>query len=140
MVSPILKVAAYIIQRQQGELRLLAFRHRDDPETTLQLPGGTVDPGEALEEAIRREVFEESGLSHLELIGKVGEDPFSWQGRPHVRHFFLFHAPEEVPGCWEHIVTGNGEDAGIVYAYEWLPPAAWGQLHHAFHVFLGAVK
>lgn len=130
------KVAAYIIRPHTEGPHLLAFRERDFPELALQPPGGTVDPGEALEMAVRREVAEESGLTDLHLVGKIGEDPFHWEGLPHVRHFYLFQAPVDLPDTWDHVVTGAGEDAGIVYSYEWLPPDRYHLLHRGFRVFL----
>ena len=45
-----------------GELRL----------TERVLPKGGVEPGESLEEAARREIEEEAGLSSLEVIEKLG--------------------------------------------------------------------
>ena len=44
----------------KGDL-FLSVSRKDDP-TSFGLPGGKVDPDETLEEACRREVFEETGL------------------------------------------------------------------------------
>ena len=51
-----------------GELRLLLFRfdHKRGPlagQSFWATPGGGVDPGESFEEAARREMLEETGLS-----------------------------------------------------------------------------
>lgn len=50
---------------------LLVFQH---PDAGIQLPAGTVEPGEAFETAALREVEEETGLSNSRLISKLGSD------------------------------------------------------------------
>ena len=53
------KVFAYITNRQW----LLLFTHLNAPEAGIQVPAGTIEAGESPEEAVLREVFEETGLS-----------------------------------------------------------------------------
>lgn len=43
--------------------------------------GGKVDKGESIEEAAKRELFEESGLA-VDVIEKMGVLDFSWQNKP----------------------------------------------------------
>ena len=63
------------------------------------LPKGGVEPGESLEEAARREIEEEAGLSSLEVIEKLGirarlsYDRACWIST----HYFLF-VTEQVEG------------------------------------------
>ncbi|MEP4064813.1 MAG: NUDIX domain-containing protein, partial [Nitratireductor sp.] len=42
---------------------LLVFVEPDHPDPDIQVPGGTLDPGESYLQAARREFFEETGLS-----------------------------------------------------------------------------
>ena len=53
--------------------RLLVFTETDCPEAGLQVPAGTLEPGEDPRSGVLREAEEETGLSNLELLGLVGE-------------------------------------------------------------------
>lgn len=70
----VLVTAGVVLVNQAGEILLLQ-RH----DGVWDLPGGHMEPGEALEETAARELFEETGLSaaHLELLGVAsGEETF----------------------------------------------------------------
>ena len=56
------------ITNDRGEVLLVRTFWRDD---TWELPGGRVDPGETLPDALLREIFEESGI-HACLEGVTG--------------------------------------------------------------------
>jgi 8-oxo-dGTP diphosphatase len=63
-----LRPGAYAIIPRRGNLLLT---HQARPESEFQLPGGGIDPGESPYQALRREVFEETGWS-LSAIRKLG--------------------------------------------------------------------
>ncbi|MGA7937183.1 MAG: NUDIX domain-containing protein [Kovacikia sp.] len=66
-------VGAYIIrQSEPGFYQLLLFKHPDCAEAPLQIPGGGVEPGESMEQALHREIFEETGLSNLTIVRPLG--------------------------------------------------------------------
>ncbi|CAK1360395.1 unnamed protein product [Cercospora beticola] len=44
-----------------------------------ELPGGKVDPGETIREGLIREIFEETGLHVVEVVGKLAETPWTSQ-------------------------------------------------------------
>ena len=68
-----LKVGAFILRPQpEGAERLLRFTHPDFPEAPIQIPGGTVEKGEAVESALHREIEEETGLANLRVRRKLG--------------------------------------------------------------------
>jgi 8-oxo-dGTP pyrophosphatase MutT (NUDIX family) len=63
------KVSAFVTSRKNGAASLLLFRH---PNAGIQIPAGTVDEGEDVEMAVRREVAEETGLSDVHVVTKIG--------------------------------------------------------------------
>jgi 8-oxo-dGTP diphosphatase len=63
----IVAVTAYITN-EKGELLLVRNYHRSD---TMEMPGGQVEEGETLEEAVHREIFEETGVT-VSLTGVTG--------------------------------------------------------------------
>lgn len=94
LLKPVEKVIAYITREKYGRLELLVFEHEDFPTAGIQVPAGTVDPGEDVSSALLREVLEESGLrlsnagKHLGRFEWIREDRgelclggrFSWAG------------------------------------------------------------
>ena len=119
------KVIAYITRERGGETQLLVFEHVDFPDAGVQVPKGTVEPGETLESAARREVREESGLTELdglEFIGQITQTAF---GAAEEWNFFALRADGNIADCetWTHRVRGRGEDEGMRFRYYWVPLA-----------------
>ena len=53
----------------------------------------------------------------------VGELAIAEPGFPSARyahHAFLVEA-DGLPDAWEHVVTGDGDDAGLIFSYTWEP-------------------
>lgn len=125
-LSVVEKVGACIIRRnREGLHELLLFCHADMPEVPVQIPGGTLEVGlETIEEALHREVLEESGLVGLEVVRKIGVSDWFWEKEQFwvKRHVFLLEAPPETPDTWVHAVSGSGTDAQMPFAYYWLRP------------------
>ncbi len=108
----ILKVLIYITH---GD-RLLVFTHPEHPAAGLQVPGGTVETGEALVTAAFREAREETGLRDLCLVRRLGMRWFD--GRPygksecHLRHFFHLTCTTHPPTTWEHVEMASSDLTG----------------------------
>ncbi|MBF6590548.1 MAG: GNAT family N-acetyltransferase [Ktedonobacterales bacterium] len=114
------KAYCYITRRHQGMAQVLVFRHRDYPEAGIQVPKGTIEPGERPATAALREGTEETGLSDLILLGRLARDTHrAADGLVSERHFFHLRAAR-VPDTWEHTVTGVGDDRGLVFVYWWI--------------------
>jgi len=61
---------------QKGNFKGIVLIERKNPPVGLALPGGFVEVGETVEEAVKRELFEEINLNfHIERILGVFSDP-----------------------------------------------------------------
>lgn len=63
------KVTAFIVRERNGVKELLVFKH---PTAGVQIPAGTVEEGEDLETAVKRETYEETGLQSVEIENYLG--------------------------------------------------------------------
>ena len=63
------KVTAFIVRERDGVRELLVFKH---PTAGVQIPAGTVEKGEDIETAVKRETYEETGLRFVEIEGYLG--------------------------------------------------------------------
>ncbi len=63
------KVTAFIVRERNGVKELLVFKH---PTAGVQIPAGTVEKGEDIETAVRRETYEETGLQFVEIENYLG--------------------------------------------------------------------
>ena len=109
------KVITYVVRQASERRELLVFEHRDDFEAGVQVPAGTVEPGEAIEAATYREIEEESGLTRarVRLVAElaVADEPEVQQ----VCHVFHLAPVTALPDRWSYTVRGSGEDAEMVF-------------------------
>ena len=121
---PLRKRVVVYVEREDG---LLVFDHRDHPEAGTQVPAGGVHRDEGLIEAAIREVHEETGVrldAEPTLLGT--HEHLDGLGQPALSHFFRADAPERLPRVWQHIVSGDGEDAALVFDCRFDPsPELW---------------
>jgi len=114
------RVVAYLTRAGENGRELLVFEHRDYPEAGVQVPAGRLDPGEDLEPALLREIAEESGLENVRIIGELPDSESHYESR-YENHGFHAVADGELPDEWEHVVYGDGDDAGLTFRYRWVP-------------------
>jgi len=113
------KVMAYVTH----EKRLLVFAHPDFPEAGIQVPAGTVEPGEDPDRAVMREAFEETGLTCLELVRFLGERNYEMSdfGRNEIQHRRFYHltCTERPQERWQHAETSGGKHEAIMFDFFW---------------------
>ena len=87
--APIAGVGAVIVRGGEPPAVLLIRRGQEPLKGQWSLPGGAVELGETLEEAVRREVLEETGLA-VEPAGVVQAfDRISRDGEGRVRYHYV---------------------------------------------------
>jgi 8-oxo-dGTP pyrophosphatase MutT (NUDIX family) len=115
------RVLVYVTRQRDGRTQLLVFDQRGDPQAGTQVPAGRIDPGETLEQGLRRELHEEAGLERVRIVRELpvlGD----WVARsPYDNHAFEVRVDGREPAdSWEHVVHGDGDDAGLVFEYRWV--------------------
>ena len=116
------RVAAYVVRAAPSGRELLVFDHAGLPAAGRQVPAGGVLAGEPLEEAVRREVAEETGLADVTVRTSLGVSrrPHPQTGAPRVTAFY-YATTGDPRGGWEHEVSGDGEDGGLRFDCYFLP-------------------
>jgi len=120
----IIKVTAYITV---GD-KLLVFRYVDVPEAGIQVPAGSVEPGEDLDSAVLREANEETGLNDLKICSYLGKKNyvFDMPGEGEVdihRHYYHLSWPGPiVEESWRHweLSPSEGERDKVLFELFWV--------------------
>lgn len=129
------KVVCYIVR----DGWILTFRHLDHPlsEVGIQVPAGTMKPGETPEHAALREAREETGLTTLQIVRKLGEADYDISPYRHEvmrRHFFEITTDDAPAAPW---IAGepDPDDGGTGSSWE----CRWVPLEQA-HVLAGGLS
>ncbi|MFQ5575368.1 MAG: NUDIX hydrolase [Anaerolineae bacterium] len=114
--QPTTKIVAALIRRQ-NRLLLVKQQGPNDAAPSWALPGGAVEPGELLTEALAREVREETGLEIVSLGGLVYALQHDNPARKRQSLVFVFDVVE-----WQGSLTVADPDRLILEA-KFLPRA-----------------
>ncbi|WP_251328454.1 NUDIX hydrolase [Haloplanus pelagicus] len=116
-VTHVKKACAYVT-RNESELLVFEGPGHDG----LQIPKGTVEPGERPRDAMVRETVEESGVATFEGLTHLATDVWTRRESPpkrYVRSFY--HVPVHEPrDAWTHTVTGTGPERGAQFEFSWV--------------------
>jgi ADP-ribose pyrophosphatase YjhB (NUDIX family) len=114
--------AGGVVVRQQGQRVLIALV-REGELLDYILPKGSLEAGEDLQEAARREIEEEAGLTQLEFLAELGvQERLNYRRKAwKVIHYFLYLTRQE---------DGQPTDPTHGYSCEWfsidnLPSMFW---------------
>lgn len=106
--------------------KLLVFSEPENPDMPLQVPGGTVDDGEAIQAAAYREFHEETGILKTSGMRSLESVTYEYIEPTHTEthHRHCFHLPLDgsFPDQWYHYemfpCDGNKP---ILFKLFWLP-------------------
>ncbi|MDQ1186091.1 NUDIX domain-containing protein [Agrobacterium larrymoorei] len=106
------KVCPVVFRETSSGREVLGFIH---PSAVKQFVKGTVEKGESLQDAAKRELEEESGLvvgSAMIFLGTspIGPENVSW-------HFFAYRG-KSLPDSWDHATT---DDHSHTFSFFWHP-------------------
>jgi 8-oxo-dGTP diphosphatase len=134
------KAFAYVTRGRE----VLVLLQPDFPEVGLQVPAGTVEPGESPERAVLREAHEETGLGPFSAGEFLGQREFDARlyGKPeiHERHFYHLVAPGSPPSRLRHFERHSGGNRPVAFDLFWLPiEQAAARLSYELGALLGVL-
>jgi ADP-ribose pyrophosphatase YjhB (NUDIX family) len=118
-VAPIVAVGAVVLKAGQ----LLVVQRGHPPAAGMwSIPGGVVHLGERLEEAVRREIAEECGITvaleeTIEVLDRITPGP---DGRPRYHYVIIDYVAR-----W---TGGEARPGSDIRAVRWVAPEALGEL------------
>ena len=105
---------------------MLVFEHVKTPEAGIQIPGGSVEPGEQIDAAVLREAQEETGLDNLQLVKKLGVvvRDLAEFGLAEVqeRHYFQLDCMDPPGDTWisNEETPSDGTPGPIAFRFYWV--------------------
>jgi 8-oxo-dGTP diphosphatase len=114
------RVVAYVTRDRNGGSELLVFEDPQHPHIGVQVPAGRLDEGEGLESGLLRELEEEAGITNVRIVGELPGFEQHYTSR-YENHGFHVMLEGDERDAWEHVVVGDGDDAGLTFRFRWLP-------------------
>lgn len=107
---------------------LLVHRHVDYPyeQVGVQVPAGTVEPGEDLQAAALRELCEETARDCYEIVRYLGTADYDitpLRSEVQERHFFEARVTGDLPERWPSVETHEGLSIPTRFECFWIPLA-----------------
>lgn len=142
-MKKVLKACPCVLKKVEEKRFILAFEH---PIAGNQIPKGTVEPNEKIENAVLRELREESGITEARIENFVGKlDRFVGSGpnedgelEHHEWHLFDIRIDFELPKTWKHNAEGSLEEEGLVFQFFW--QELFGNYQNYHECFLKTLK
>ncbi|TWE11304.1 NUDIX hydrolase [Rudaeicoccus suwonensis] len=135
------KVVCYVVVGDE----ILVFTHADYPleVTGVQVPAGTIEAGECPEAAALREAREETGMTDLRIVRKLGESDYDLTPYRHEvahRHFFELTSdtPTAANWTWQEPDPEDGGDGPTFRCY-WIPLTQAHVLAGGLSTMIGAL-
>jgi ADP-ribose pyrophosphatase YjhB (NUDIX family) len=116
VTEPRLRVVAYVTRGDD----LLVFEHRDLAEAGVQVPAGRLDDDETLADGLARELAEETGI-RARMIRELGHVTRVHETNDVYESHYMHCETDDEREAWEHVVHGNGDDAGMIFACRFVP-------------------
>ena len=116
------KVIVYCV----NDGNLLVFRHIDFSfeAVGIQVPAGTIQEDEALQDAALRELQEETEQNGFEIVRKLGTamyDMSPYRNEIQNRHFFLAKPTASLPDRWKSAEEHDGNQPSTHLECFWIP-------------------
>ena len=121
MTTRTTKVLAYVMRGDQ----VCVFEQPAFPEAGIQVPAGTVEPGEDAASAVLREATEETGLTGLEVVRYLGYTEYDMApfGRDeiHGRQVYELRCDAAAPARWTREERHAKGQPPIRFDLYWMP-------------------
>lgn len=103
-----------IIARYHDGIVWVALAREDIDDASYILPKGRVESGETTEEAARREIQEEAGLTHLKLLADLGvQERLNYEKTEWKQIYYFLYST--------NITGGKPTDPNHQYICDWFP-------------------